>query len=125
MVVLLLNTLNTHNYLNQAGALEEMDEQRVNDTASAALYWGAALVAVLDSQVRKGMGINQINLRFSATPTLTVFGGIIGGLSFYAAMKEYGSIQRQLERSREHTDPWLSMRQNIVGGQVGTVRFFV
>ncbi|RML99809.1 hypothetical protein APX70_07143, partial [Pseudomonas syringae pv. maculicola] len=42
MVVLLLNTLNTHNYLNQAGALEKMDEQRINDTASAALYWGAA-----------------------------------------------------------------------------------
>lgn len=118
MVVLLLNTLNTHNYLNQAGALEEMDEQRVNDTASAALYWGAALVAVLDSQVRKGMGINQINLRFSATPTLTVFGGIIGGLSAVAAFKEFKSLSTQLENSQSSVDPWLKIRKSLVGGQV-------
>ncbi|WP_032608744.1 toxin VasX [Pseudomonas syringae] len=118
MVVLLLNTLNTNNYLNQASALEEMDEQRVNDTASAVLYWGAALVAVLDSQVRKGMGINQINLRFSATPTLTVFGGIIGGLSAVAAFKEFKSLSTQLENSQSSVDPWLKIRKSLVGGQV-------
>ncbi|KPC36781.1 Uncharacterized protein ABJ99_1529 [Pseudomonas syringae pv. cilantro] len=118
MVVLLLNTLNTNNYLNQASALEEMDEQRINDTASAALYWGAALVAVLDSQVRKGMGIKQINLRFSATPTLTVFGAVIGGLSMAGAAAEFLSLGKQLERAHGSSDPWLEIRQNVVGGQI-------
>ncbi|WP_205941346.1 hypothetical protein, partial [Pseudomonas viridiflava] len=32
LAVLLLNTWNARNYLNQAAALEGMDDQRVNDT---------------------------------------------------------------------------------------------
>ncbi|WP_426781370.1 toxin VasX [Pseudomonas syringae] len=118
LAVLLLNTWNARNYLNQAAALEGMDDQRVNDTVSATLYLGAALVAVVDSQVRKGLGIESFGRARAMTPTVTLFGGIIGGLSAAAALKEFKSLQSQLEGSRNSLDPWLEIRQSVVGGQI-------
>ncbi|WP_283183437.1 toxin VasX [Pseudomonas svalbardensis] len=119
LAALLLNVLNAHNYLREAGVLEGMDSRRVNDAASATLYAAAALVAVVDSQVRKGIGKDRFFIRSSAAPTLTLFGGVIGGFSFAAAVNEYRSLQTQLERAHTHIDPWLEMRQNVVAGQVG------
>ncbi|MDD2058552.1 hypothetical protein NPS58_14070 [Pseudomonas putida] len=118
LAALLLNTLNANNYLSQAGALEGMDRQRVNDTASASLYAAAALVAVIDSQVRVGLAKDRFHFLGSAAPTLTLFGAVIGGLSAYAAFKELNSLQIQLENVQTHIDPWLEMRQTVVAGQV-------
>ncbi|MFW9084683.1 hypothetical protein ACOI7N_09000, partial [Pseudomonas sp. P2758] len=117
LAALLLNTLNASNYLSQAGTVEGMDAQRVNDTASASLYAAAALTAVIDSQVRNGLGIKEIGRGRSMAPTLTLFGGVIGGLSFGAAVNEYRSLQKQLESAQAHIDPWLEMRQSVVAGQ--------
>jgi hypothetical protein len=117
LAALLLNTLNASNYLSQAGTVEGMDIQRVNDTASASLYAAAALTAVVDSQVRDGLGIKEIGKGRSMAPTLTLFGGVIGGLSFAAAGAEFKSLQVQLENSQTHIDPWLEMRQKVVAGQ--------
>lgn len=117
LAALLLNTLNASNYLSQAGAVEGMDSQRVNDSASATLYAAAALMAVIDSQVRDGFKKDQFFIRSSAAPTLTLFGGVIGGLSFGAAVTEYRSLQKQLESAQTHIDPWLEMRQSVVAGQ--------
>jgi hypothetical protein len=50
--------------------------------------------------------------------TLTLFGGVIGGLSFVAAGAEFKSLQIQLENAQNRVDPWLEMRQTAVGGQV-------
>ncbi len=118
LAALLLNTLNVSNYLSQVGAVESMDSQRVNDTASAALYAAAALTAVIDSQVRDGFKKDRFLIRSSAAPTLTLFGGVIGGLSFGAAVNEYKSLQRQLESVQASADPWLEMRKAVVGGQI-------
>lgn len=118
LAALLLNTLNANNYLSQAAALEGMDDQRVNDTVSASLYASAALVAVVDSQVRKGLGRDRFHFYGSAGPTLTLFGGVIGLLSLGAAMHEFSSLKIQIENSHTHIDPWLEMRQTVVGGQV-------
>ncbi|WP_415264970.1 toxin VasX, partial [Pseudomonas serbica] len=118
LAALLLNVLNAHNYLNEAGVLEGMGRRRVNDTVSASLYAGAALVAVVDNQVRKGLGKDRFLIRLSAAPTLTLFGGVIGGLSFVAAGAEFKSLQIQLENAQNGVDPWLEMRQTAVGGQV-------
>lgn len=92
LAALLLNVLNAHNYLRQAGVLEGMDSRRVNDTVSATLYAAAALVAVVDNQVRKGLGVKTMSVRLpdgrvGSAPTLTLFGGVIGGLSFAAAVR--------------------------------------
>ncbi|MEG0969043.1 MAG: hypothetical protein RSG92_27135, partial [Pseudomonas sp.] len=73
LLVLLLNSLNASNYLSQAGALEGMDDQRVHDTASTALYTAAALTAVIDNQVRKGLGKDRFHFFNTAAPTLTLF----------------------------------------------------
>ena len=43
---------------------------------------------------------------------------MIGGLSFAAAVYEFKSLQIQLENAQTHIDPWLEMRQTVVGGQV-------
>nr|WP_319526769.1 toxin VasX [Pseudomonas laurentiana] len=118
LMVLLLNSWNANSHLSQASALEGMDKQRINDTISATLYAGAALTAVVDMQIRKGLGVKEFNLRLSAAPTLTLFGAVIGGLSFYAAFKEFSSLQTQLENSRSSIDPWLDMRHAVVGAQV-------
>ncbi|MCK1794270.1 toxin VasX [Pseudomonas violetae] len=123
LAALLLNVLNAHNYLREAAALEGMDSQRVNDTLSATLYAASSLVAVVDSQVRKGMGVKEMSLklpdgRIGSIPTLTLFGGVIGGLSAFAALKEFKSLQIQLENAQGQVDPWLQMRQIVVGGQI-------
>lgn len=118
LAALLLNVLNAHNYLSQAGVLEGMDSRRVNDTVSATLYAAAALVAVVDSQVREGFGKDRFFIRLSAAPALTLFGGVIGGLSFVAAGAEFKSLQVQLEKAQNRVDPWLQMRQIVVGGQI-------
>jgi hypothetical protein len=119
LTALLLNVVNANNYLSQAGVLEGMDSRRVNDTISATLYAGAALVAVVDSQVRKGLRRDRFHFYGSAAPALTLFGGVIGGLSGYAALNELKSLKMQLESAQNRVDPWLEMRQTVVAGQVG------
>ncbi|MCU1727256.1 hypothetical protein NTD86_09690 [Pseudomonas sp. 7P_10.2_Bac1] len=123
LTALLLNSWNASNYLGQAGVLEGMDQQRVYDTASATLYAGAALVAVIDSQVRGGVKDKAIALKlpnnsWAAVPVLTFFGAVLGGLSTLAALNEFKSLQLQLENSHGSIDPWLQMRRNVVGTQV-------
>ncbi|KMN04051.1 toxin VasX [Pseudomonas helleri] len=122
LTALLLNSWNASNYLGQAGVLEGMDQQRVNDTWSANLYAGAALIAVIDNQVRGGVkekafAIKLANNTWSNVPVLTLFGGLIGGLSAFAAINEFKSLQKQLESSHGAIDPWLEMRLYVVGGQ--------
>ena len=118
LMVLLLNSWNAANHLSQASELEGMDKQRINDTISATLYAGAALTAVVDMQIRKGLGVKEFGRGSSMAPVLTLFGGVIGGLSFYAAFKEFSSLQTQLENAHNSIDPWLDMRQAVVGAQV-------
>ncbi|MEB0206493.1 hypothetical protein QN356_13565 [Pseudomonas sp. CCC3.1] len=117
LTALLLNSWNASNYLGQVEVLEGMDEQRIYDTASATLYTGAALVAVIDSQVSKTA---RFSIGLSVTPVRTLLGAIIGGLSTVAALAEYLSLQEQLENSQDSIDPWLEMRKNVVGGQIAT-----
>ena len=123
LTALLLNSWNASNYLGQAGVLEGMDQQRIYDTYSATLYAGAALVAVIDSQVRGGVKDKAIALKLPnnswvSVPVLTLFGGVIGGLSAGAAAMEFLSLQKQIENAYGTIDPWLTMRRNIVGVQV-------
>ncbi|MEX5688193.1 toxin VasX [Pseudomonas silesiensis] len=118
LAALLLNVLNAHNYLSQAGVLEGMDSRRVNDTVSATLYAAVALVAVVDNQVRRGFGVKEIGKGRTMAPTLTLFGGVIGLLSAGAAFAEFNSLKIQLENTQNRVDPWLQMRQIVVGGQV-------
>ena len=120
---LLLNSWNAKNYLSQAGALEGMDRQRINDTVSATLYAGAALVAVIDSQMRSKVAERVFTVKLPGSdwvsvPVLTFFGAVIGGLSAVAAFNEFLSLQNQLEKSHGSLDPWLNMRTNVVGGQI-------
>ena len=124
LVALLLNSWNASNYLAQAGVLEGGDDQRSYDTASATLYAGAALVAVIDNQLRKNAAnrvfeMKSTNSRWNAAPVLTLFGGVIGALSFSAALFEFRSLQRQLETAQSTLDPWLDFRRFVVGGQIG------
>lgn len=118
LAALLLNVLNAHNHLSRARVLEGMDSRRVNETVSATLYAAVALVAVVDNQVRKGFGIREFGRGRTVAPTLTLFGGVIGGLSFVAAGAEFKSLQIQLENAQNRVDPWLEMRQIVVGGQI-------
>ncbi|UIN57015.1 MULTISPECIES: toxin VasX [Pseudomonas] len=118
MAALLVNVVNVQNYLKEAGVLEGMEGRRVNDTISASLYGAAALVAVVDSQVRVGLGRDRFYFFGTAAPALTLFGGVIGGLSAYAALQEFKSLKLQLEDSHNRIDPWLEIRQTVVGGQV-------
>ncbi|MEB0150896.1 hypothetical protein, partial [Pseudomonas sp. CCC2.2] len=83
LTALLLNSWNASNYLGQAGALEGMDQQRINDTWSATLYAGAALVAVIDSQVSRTA---RFSMGLAVAPLRTLLGGVIGGLSGVAAI---------------------------------------
>ena len=66
LAALLVNVVNVQNYLSEAGVLEGMDARRVNDTVSASLYGAAALVAVVDSQVRMGLGLRKCPSSFRA-----------------------------------------------------------
>lgn len=126
LAALLLNSWNAGRYLSDARVLEGMDEQRQHDTASATLYAGAALVAVIDVQVRKGFwggsGVDGVsakigNQSFTAS-VLTLFGGALGFISLLASLKEYRSLQLQLDDMQHHLDPWLQLRQAVVKGQV-------
>lgn len=123
LMVLLLNSWNANSHLSQASALEGMDKQRINDTISATLYAGAALTAVVDMQIRKGLGVKEVSAQlpnkiWASAPVLTLFGGIIGLLSFGAAGAEFASLQQQLESAQNSIDPWLEMRHAVVGGQI-------
>ncbi|WP_256592634.1 toxin VasX [Pseudomonas sp. 43NM1] len=118
LAMLMLNVVNAAGYLKEAAALEGMDSRRVNDTVSASLYASAALVAVIDSQVRKGLGVKEMGKGLTTAPTLTLFGGAVGLLSAGAAVAEFKSLQIQLENAQNRIDPWLEMRQVVVGGQV-------
>ncbi|KQB55715.1 hypothetical protein AQS70_00860 [Pseudomonas endophytica] len=123
LTALLLNSWNASNYFGQAGVLEEMDQQRIYDTASAKFYAGAALVAVIDNQWRRGVKDKTFSLRlqnntWATTPVLTLLGGVVGGLSALAAFSEFRSLQLQLENAYGSGDPWLKMRRNVVAGQV-------
>ncbi|MDD2050856.1 hypothetical protein NPS47_25230, partial [Pseudomonas putida] len=118
LVALLLNSLNASNYLSQAGTLDGMSDRRKNDTISAALYAGAALTAVIDNQVRLGLGIKEFGKGQAIASTLTLFGGVIGGFSVGAAYQEFRSLQKQMESAQTQIDPWLGMRQAVVGGQM-------
>ncbi|WOE76952.1 toxin VasX [Pseudomonas protegens] len=123
VAALLLNVLNAERYLSQAAALEGPGQKRINDTVSASLYAAAALTGVIDNVVRVGLKINTLsarlpNGRLGTASTLTLFGGVIGWLSAGAAYQEFRSLQIQLERAQTHIDPWLDMRQAVVGGQI-------
>ncbi|MGO1270528.1 MAG: toxin VasX [Pseudomonas helleri] len=125
LTALLLNSWNASNYLGQAGVLEGMDQQRIYDTYSATLYAGAALVAVIDSQVRGGVKdkafvFKTLNNSWASVPILTFFGGLVGGFSALAAINEFKSLQLQLENAHGSIDPWLQMRRNVVGAQALT-----
>lgn len=120
LAALLLNSWNANNYLSQASVLEGMDEQRQYDTASATLYAGAALMAVVDVQVRKGFwsrGKGQLKVLISNGSAMTFFGGVIGSLSFGAALSEYMSLKKQLDSAAGHIDPWVKLQQKVVAGQ--------
>ena len=123
IAALLINGLNASNYLAQASVVEEMDQQRIYDTASATLYAGAALVAVIDWQMRRAVADRAFNHQFSSgkwtsIPALTFFGALIGGLSAVAAFKELGSLKIQLESAQVNIDSWLSLRRDVVKGQM-------
>ena len=76
LTALLLNSWNASNYLVQAEVLEGMDQQRINDTWSATLYTGAALVAVINIQINKSA---IFSFGRASAPVLTLLGAIIGG----------------------------------------------
>ncbi|MES2870737.1 MAG: hypothetical protein V4749_14335 [Pseudomonadota bacterium] len=125
VAALLLNSWNAGNYLEQAGVLEGMDKQRSNDTMSATLYAGAALVAVIDSQVRnkdvdRVFSFKLSNSKRAIAPALTLFGALIGVFSAVAALYEFRSLQVQIENAHSTLDPWLDMRHDVVGGQLST-----
>ncbi|MFJ7885063.1 hypothetical protein ACIQYF_16540 [Pseudomonas sp. NPDC096917] len=44
----------------------------------------------------------------------------MGGLSFAAAVKEFSSLQKQIENAHGSIEPWLKMRKNVVAGQIPT-----
>lgn len=117
IAALLINGLNASNYLAQASVVEEMDQQRIYDTASATLYAGAALVAVISSQTSN---IENFNLRLSTTPAIAQMGAIMGILSLSAALSEFRSLQIQIENVHGQLDPWLSLRRYVVGAQFAT-----
>ncbi|WP_368491734.1 toxin VasX [Pseudomonas sp. Hg5Tf] len=118
LAALLLNSFNASNYLSQAETVGGMDDRRANDTISATLYTAAALTAVIDYQVRLGLKRDRFYFFGSPAPTLTLFGGVIGGFSMGAAYQEFRSLQKQMESAQTHIDPWLEMRQAVVGGQM-------
>lgn len=118
VAALLLNSWNASHYLSEAGVLEEMDEQRENDTWSASLYAGAALIAVIDSQMRRTFEITRLGKGLTTVPVLTVFGALIGSLSAAAAFKEFNSLKNQLESAHTTIDPWFQARFTVVTAQV-------
>lgn len=122
LAALVVNILNAGTYAGQAAALEGSDEQRQADSLSAYLYAGAALGAVIQNWVLLGKGMNELSLAkgqisFTA-PTLTLFGGIVGGLSAAAALQEMNSLKIQIDSAQSSIDPWIKIKQLAVTGQV-------
>lgn len=124
LAALLLNSWNAGRYLSQAQVLEGVDQQRQYETASATLYAAAALVAVIDAQVRKGFwgggGVDRLKVGAKFASVLTMFGGVFGLLSSVAALKEYKSLQLQLDNAGGQIDPWMRGQKIIVGAQALT-----
>ncbi|WP_236709394.1 hypothetical protein, partial [Pseudomonas sp. Leaf127] len=118
LLVLVLNTWNASRYISQVSAVEQADKQRLYEVISAVLYTAAALMAVVDSGVRKGAGLSQFELRKTQVPLAPLFGSLIGSLSFGAAATEFASLQKQLESPYNSVDPWLKARKHIVIGQM-------
>src|SRR5690606_11983796 len=50
-------------------------------------------------------------------PTLTLFGGIVGVLSFGAASREFQALQQQIEQAQTRVVLWLERRQAVTLGQ--------
>lgn len=122
LAVLVVNVLNAGTYARQAAVLEGHDAQRQLDSLSAYLYAGAALGAVIQNWLILGKGMNEVRLArgqlsFTA-PTLTLFGGIVGGLSAAAAFQEMKSLRIQIDSAQHNIDPWLRIKQLAVTGQV-------
>src|SRR5690606_37119194 len=123
LVALLLNALNAGTYLSQASVLEGEDERRQAERLSATLFAAAALTAVVQSWMIRGKGIQELTaklplMRSFTAPTLTLFGGIVGGLSAEAAFAEYRSLKKQIENAQGNIDPWLEIRHFAVTGQM-------
>lgn len=122
LTVLLLNIANAHAYGRSSEALEEEGTQRQAERLSAYLYTGAALTSVMQNFVLEGMKRNELSGQFGrvtvTAPTLTLFGGFIGGLSSFAALKELESLQSQINQAQGGIDPYLELRRNAVGGQI-------
>lgn len=118
LAALVVNILNAGTYAGQAAAVEGSDAQRQADSMSAYLYAGAALGAVIQNWVILGKGVQEISRGAAAAPTLTLFGGIVGVLSFGAALNEFRSLQIQLEASQNNIDPWANLKKLAVTGQV-------
>lgn len=123
LAALLLNALNAETYISQAGVLEGEDAQRSADRLSATLFTAAALAAVVQNWVILGKGMQELTAKLPLSrsftaPTLTLFGGLVGGLSFLAALNEFDSLQLQIENAQSRIDPWLETRKLAVTGQV-------
>ena len=124
LTALLLNSLNASHHLGQASAVEGMDTRRQAEVISSSLYAGAALVAVMQNWLILGRGMQELSAIIPGigpvvAPTLTLFGGFIGLLSFGAAGAELISLQNQIENAQTRIDPWLERRQLVVQGQIG------
>jgi len=118
LAALLLNALNAETYISQANVLEGEDAQRKADRLSATLFTAAALTAVVQNWMILGRGIKELGRGASVAPTLTLFGGIVGGLSAGAAFAELFSLQKQIKNAQSRIDPWLEIRKLAVTGQV-------
>lgn len=123
LAALLLNALNAETYISQAGVLEGEDAQRKADRLSATLFTAAALTAVVQNWVIVGKGMQELTAKLPLSrsftaPTLTLFGGLVGGLSAAAAFSEFYSLGKQIDSAQSRIDPWLEIRQLAITGQV-------
>ncbi|OEC35143.1 hypothetical protein A7D27_26585 [Pseudomonas sp. 1D4] len=114
LAILILNMVN----LPSTEGIESPDERRKSEALSANLYTSAALVAVIQSWLIRGAGVEELGRGSNVAPTLTLFGGLIGLISFVAASKEFSALQRQMESAQIGVDPWLDIRRLAVAGQV-------
>ncbi len=117
LAVLALNIANAQAYARAGNALEAEGEQRRAERLSAYLYTGAALCSVVQNFVMVGMGRQEIGVKTFTAPTLTLFGGVVGGLSALAALKEFESLQAQINQVQKGLDPYLDLRRFAVQGQ--------
>ncbi|MDH1623676.1 hypothetical protein N5F07_21215 [Pseudomonas chengduensis] len=122
LTVLALNIANAHSYARSSEALEEEGTQRQAERLSAYLYTGAALTSVMQVFVLEGMKKAELSGRQGnitvTSPTLTLFGGVVGGLSFIAAIFERESLRKQITQAQAGIDPYLDLRRFAVDGQV-------